>query len=403
MRIDTAGRGAPQTRIRQHNRLLTLAAVAQQRGLTRAALATSLRLSKPAVSRIVTELIKAGLLTETAAEPTTGRGRPTSRLTLSTGRHLFVAVDVRVDGLLVQARELDGAVLAESRHALPRTTGVDRTVALIAGRIEALSGQLGRRPDGIGLAVGSGIDDAGRVVTGSSYRPWRDVSLPELIIDRLGWSPGPVPMRDVSTCAALGNWQEIAADPTISTLAHLQIGIGAGGGLVRRGAALPVVGSLPISHLPMRAGGPICACGARGCLDAVAGFDALVRLGGPTGLTPKPGPGTVQRYCAALVGLADAGDHTARRVINESAGWFGRAAATVITIVRPDRISYGGYPLLLGPRFRERFLAVAADHAPAIGSMLIDTRQADGASVTGAFWLALGEFLAEPFPVGRAG
>ncbi|MFC7620430.1 ROK family transcriptional regulator [Microlunatus sp. GCM10028923] len=399
MRDDTE-QGASQAHIRQHNRVLALAAVAQHGRLTRAALSDSMRLTKPAVSRIATELITAGLLTETAAEASSRRGRPTTYLTLSTGRHLFVAVDVRVDGLLVQARDLSGAVLAESRHALPRTLGADRSVELISGQIEALCTDLGRRPDGIGLAVGAGVDPAGRMITSSPYRPWRDVPLPELIKERLGYDPGPVAMRDVSTCAALGNWQEIAADPLVTSLAHIQIGIGAGGGLVRRGATLPRVSSLTISHLPMQADGPPCACGARGCLDAVAGFDALVRHAEPTGLRPRQGARMLERYCAALLRLADDGDPAARRAITETAGWFARAAAMVINIVRPDRITYGGYPLLLGPLFRERFLAVAGDHAPAVSTQLTETRVGDGASVTGAFWLALGEFLAEPFPVG---
>lgn len=393
----TDGLGASQADIRQLNRGLALASVARHSRITRAALASEIGLSRPAVSRIVADLVAAGLLSESRPEPGSGPGRPTSYLSLRRDEHVFFAVDVRLEGVLIQGRDLSGALITESRHALVPNASPTQAARLVARQILADCAELGRPASGVGLAVGAHLDRHNQMIIDSTYRPWTMVPLPRLIAEQLGPTGPPVVMDDVSSCAALANWQELAGDLGLSDLAHLQIGIGSGAGLVRRRQGLPLVARPPrIAHVPMRAGGPRCACGARGCFDAVAGFPALVERSAGTGLTPIHGPRRIEVYCAELGDLADSGHRVAQASILEMAGWFARAAAMIINIVRPSRFTYAGYPLLLGPRFHDQFVTVLSEHVEDLDAVLTATSLGDRASVTGAYWLAVGHLMADP-------
>lgn len=389
--------GSSQADVRQRNRRLALAMVAQRRSATRGDLAEAMGLSRPAVSRIVADLVDAGLLAESDARRGAGPGRPTGHLSLPSGQHLFFGVDIRLEGVLIQARDLAGTLVAESRHALARTANPEMAVDLLAGEISAHCARLNRRADGVGLAVGAHQDESNQLIIESPYRDWRMVPLPRLLAERLGQQT-PVLMSDVASCAALANWQELASDPELNDLIHLQIGIGAGSGLIQRRQGVPHV-AVParIAHIPLQAGGHRCAaCGARGCFDAMAGFPALVARASATGLTPIEGPQMIDTYCTDLRLLADHGNGVAVDSIEEMATWFAHAAAIVINIWQPSRFTYAGYPVLLGPAFHRRFTDVLSDYVQDVDGVLASTALGDRASVTGAYWLATSRLMADP-------
>ncbi len=392
-----------QSDLRQRNRNLALASVAQNGEMTRSDLAHTIGLTRPAVSRIVTDLIAEGWLVESAPQATSQPGRPTSRLALARGRHSFFGVDIRLEGILIQCRDLSGELLTESRHALPSSAPPETAISIIVAQIREDTSRLGRRPDGVGLAVGAGLDSESRIVLGSLYRPWRNVPLPAMIARSLGRNPPPVVMCEVASAAALANWQELATDLEMTDLVHLQIGIGSGAGIVRRRRGVPWVDAPPMmAHLPLQADGAPCRCGARGCLDATAGFQALVKLSAGTGLKRREGPRVIEDYCTDLRALAEAGDPLATASIREMAGWFARAGAMLLNIVRPTRFTYAGYPVQLGPTFHERFVEVLKEYSPNVDEVLVTTGLGDRASVVGAYWLAFNHLIASHGATGWA-
>jgi glucokinase len=115
------------------------------------------------------------------------------------------------------------------------------------------------------------------------------------------------------------------------TVAALVIGTGIGGGIVVDGALhfgrMGRAGEL--SHQVIVPDGPPCACGNRGCLEALASARAIARLAG-----------------AATAGEAFAaaarGEERAIRAIAEVADYLGRAIANIVTMLVPDRVVIGG-------------------------------------------------------------
>ena len=83
--------------MRRHNLSLALRTIWDAGRISRTELARKLNLSKPAITRIVGDLIGAGYLDETSDHTASGRGRPSSYLHLRPGMHYFIGVDFRVD------------------------------------------------------------------------------------------------------------------------------------------------------------------------------------------------------------------------------------------------------------------------------------------------------------------
>src|SRR5581483_406227 len=104
-------RPASQRTVRQHNRALVLARVADRPGLTRAQLALATGLTRATVSSLVDELIAGRLLVERAPAPGL-RGRPGSRLELDPAGPSAIGVELGVDFTAACRLDLPGTVRA---------------------------------------------------------------------------------------------------------------------------------------------------------------------------------------------------------------------------------------------------------------------------------------------------
>jgi len=89
-----------------------------------------------------------------------------------------------------------------------------------------------------------------------------------------------------------------------------------------------------IGHVFSDPAGPICRCGSRGCLEAIASPVAVASL-----LESSFGqPVSVKR----MLELVAAGDRGARRAVSEAGEAVGRAAAALVNILNPELVVIGG-------------------------------------------------------------
>jgi glucokinase len=113
------------------------------------------------------------------------------------------------------------------------------------------------------------------------------------------------------------------------------LGTGVGGGLIVDGklhrGATGSAGEL--GHTVIRAGGALCNCGKRGCLEAYAGTYGIQRIARrlmkrpPSPLTPK-----------ALADAAHAGTPGAKKVWDEYGTWLGIGLSNAVMLFNPDAI-----------------------------------------------------------------
>ena len=205
---------------------------------------------------------------------------------------------------------------------------VDEVRSSVAETLADLAAAAGVSIDGF-AAVGMGIPglvdrDAGTVRHAVNLGLGDE---PLALADHVGdLARAPVVVDNDVNVAAVGAASALGCP---SDLAYLSVGTGVAagfvlGGRIRQGAH-GAAGE--IGHLPVDPGGPLCECGQRGCLEAVASGTAIAKR--------WPSAGGAASAASELLAAAAAGDGVAAEVRDEVAAYLAGAVGTH----RPDRRS----------------------------------------------------------------
>jgi glucokinase len=130
----------------------------------------------------------------------------------------------------------------------------------------------------------------------------------------------------------------------------LTVGTGIGGGLVLGGAVFRGTAGLggEVGHMIVAPDGDPCACGNRGCLEAMASGSALGRAAREVAAQDPGGrlatlAGGPQRVTGEIVfQAAKEGDRAALDLFQRIGHWLGIGIASLITIFDPDVVVVGG-------------------------------------------------------------
>jgi len=114
-------------------------------------------------------------------------------------------------------------------------------------------------------------------------------------------------------------------------------------------------------HTTIVYGGRTCRCGARGCLEAYVGAEAILdRYRKANHGREAPGPDEE----SVIGALVQSPGKTATAVLAETVGYLGAGFATLINLFNPERIVLGGWTgLALGERFLPQIRQATAEHA----------------------------------------
>lgn len=128
-------------------------------------------------------------------------------------------------------------------------------------------------------------------------------------------------------------------------------GTGIGGGCVYEGSILRGAKSscMEIGHVQVMADGPLCGCGNRGCLEAVASRLSIASAaakaayrGDAPYLMDKYGSDISDIRSGALAAAVENGDTVIKDLVLNAASHIGVAAAGVVHLLAPDMIILGG-------------------------------------------------------------
>jgi glucokinase len=104
-----------------------------------------------------------------------------------------------------------------------------------------------------------------------------------------------------------------------------------------------------LGHVTILPDGPLCACGNRGCLQALSSGPAIANRAraqlrrGPDSLLLELTEGHPERIMAETVfAAAEQGDEVAQRVVDETAAYLGIAVANLVNLFNPALIVLGG-------------------------------------------------------------
>lgn len=336
----TAFRIARRGTSREINRQIALNLVRSRQPISRAELARLMGVRRGAVSRLVDELLEAGLVFE-GLKGESPRGRKPTQLHLETRRRCVAAADVSASRTAVLVTDVLGHPLVEvtqfpTRHELqPLVDELARTI----GRV------LADHPE-VGECIGIGVSVSGLVVGGKlKFSPtlgWRDVDLraPLMAATRL-----PVVVENSCKACVLAQVWAVRGDVSVEgPVAFVNVSDGIGVGVAVDGKLLRGANNVAgeFGHVPLNMYGPRCSCGQRGCWEAYASKRATIaRYRGADLSWPEcleTGSATIEE----VVKRARAGDERARQALRETGYYLGRGFATIVKTIDPRRIYVGG-------------------------------------------------------------
>lgn len=180
---------------------------------------------------------------------------------------MTVGVDVGGTNIQVGVLDDDHAVVSRAKRPTP-ASGPAAVVEAILDAIDEAGGR-GEDVAAAGIGIPGAVHD-GEVVQVPNLAGWGEaVDIRTPVGEALGV---PVVLGNDANVGLLGEWLAGAARGHDDVLG-LWIGTGIGGGLILHGR--PYNGSFgaagEIGHVIVRAGGALCSCGRRGCVEAYAG------------------------------------------------------------------------------------------------------------------------------------
>ncbi|MFE6148900.1 ROK family protein [Streptomyces sp. NPDC057889] len=388
--------------LRRNNRATVLRKLYFGGPLSRQELGPLTALSSGSISNVVSELVADGLLEEAGSVDSDG-GRPRTLLRVAPHCGHLAGVDIGETRVRVELFDLTLNELACVDAPLPDGHhDAEDVVRIVAAGLAQVLDEAKVAPDtliGVGIGV-PGIVDAsdaggavGAVVHGQAIG-WDAVPLEAMLRDR-GELPSELPLFVDNGAKTLGlaeMW--FGAGRGARTAVVTLIGSGVGACVIADG--VPYQGSSGSAgewgHTTLQVGGRRCRCGARGCLEAYVGAEALLERwresGGHWTSTDEEG--------ALAELLADPG---AGELLDETAEFLGAGIADLVNLFNPERIVVGGWAgLLLGPRLLEPVRRAAAAYAlrhPYAQTTIELGRLGPDAVTVGAATLPLARFLDE--------
>lgn len=308
--------------------------------MSRAELSRRAGLAPSTVTGLVAALVDEGLVVEVdGATVSTGSpkgGRPGILLALHRSTGVVVGIDFGKRHVRVAVAALSHRLLTERSHRLapdrPAAEDISRAVLLVDDALEEL-GMNRSQVVGVGMGIPGPVRSATGQIGDSTILPgWVGVHAPGAMSQALGLS---VQVDNDANLGALSEWMWGAARGC-DDVAYLKISTGVGGGLILGGVPFSGTGGTAgeIGHTVIDPGGPICRCGNRGCLEMIAGSDAILQA-----LRPAHGEGLA---ISEVITLAQNGDTGCTRALADSGRAIGTALATLCNLVNPQRVVVGG-------------------------------------------------------------
>lgn len=300
--------------------------------ISRAQLAAMAGLSRSTVTEVVQELLDCGMVNELPVVLDGGRrGRPAVRLSLCASHGYFAGAGISEVRSSMVLTDLRGGVLAEC--SLPFSSSPDELSASICTCLRSLTREAGvdeKAVLGLGLAVPGIVDRDNGVCRLSAALGWRDVPIVE-IVERAAGVPACIG-NDANAIAVAQRLFGVARE--IDDFACIMLGHRIGCAHYMDGRLYSGHGGSAgeIGHITVDPAGAYCRCGKRGCLDTVAGGQAI-----------REAARAAELRCESvheLEQLAAEGDAQAIVLLRRAGEALGVAVASLIQINNPATVLF---------------------------------------------------------------
>ncbi len=265
---------------RSHNRSLVLQTLFHEGAMSRADLSRETGLTRVTISDLVAELIDDGIVAEKGLREGNRPGKPATLVDIDSQGHQIISIDLSEPDVFRGAvLTLDGEIVVRvdkrDAHGITGEAALEATIELARTLIAQATAPL----LGIGIGTPGVVNIDGVVLTAPNFG-WRDMPMCQRVRTTLNL---PVVVANDANVAVLA--EQTFGGATADTLL-VRVGLGVGSGLLAAGQAM-IGGHFAageIGHVTIATdGGPQCACGKVGCLEAWLAVPALVARIAETG------------------------------------------------------------------------------------------------------------------------
>jgi glucokinase len=289
---------------------------------------------------------------------------------------VVVGVDVGGTKILLGCAIRDGVVLQSRRYPMNKASQADTLESIESALADFLQYRwTGSRPKAIGVGLVGQTDPQAGIWVQAINLP---ITAPVPLADRWGERYGlPVAMDNDVHAATLAELR-LGAGREAQDFIYLNVGTGLAAGLICNGQLVRGAGNYAgeLGHMVIEPDGPRCACGMRGCLETLASgggiLDRVVEQ-----LTDYPASDLAPLVARgnlttdSIFRASEAGDPLAAEVSTRAVRALSLALTTLVNLLNPALIVYGGGVLRDGWMMARVSDFIAAHALPAVrGSLL---------------------------------
>ncbi|MEO0496175.1 MAG: ROK family transcriptional regulator [Pseudomonadota bacterium] len=268
--------------LRHQNRALVLASLRSYGAMAHTDLSKKTGLSSATVSSITTDLLQEDVIRKSQTSPSSGRGRP--RVLLAQNPSAAFMVALRITSEEFEFSLADYAGTLKDRFSLKRDIKQSDTSAFLDFILTGLDRLVDRsklpreKVRAISISSKGVLDNEQRTLLWSPVLGNQRVGFEEALSAQ--WPARIVVTEETQFTAQAVIHRMLLANPDLSTqrVAALSLGHSIGLGVASKTAGSHTKAfAPPFGHMPHLPDGPLCRCGAQGCVEAYAGFYGILR------------------------------------------------------------------------------------------------------------------------------
>lgn len=311
--------------MKESNRRLILNII-RKKPSSRAELARITGLTRAAVTMIVDDLLKEGLLTETGSADA-DFGRKPVILDLNTKCLFAIGLYIAREACFICISDIKAEPLVRQKFVLNPSRGVDDCILQLIGRTESIISESGvpdNRIIGMGIAVPGPVDIYnGTIMNPPNFDLWHNVNITGAFKKRFEF---PVYIENNAAALALAE-KAYGAGIDFDSFMLLLVNEGIGAGIViddKLYKGEKGFGS-EAGHITIDFNGRLCSCGNKGCIEMYASTPSIINALADEGIRVNS--------WEAVVDEALNGNERCRKAIEDEARYLSAGIVNVMNVM----------------------------------------------------------------------
>ncbi|HEX4165473.1 MAG TPA: ROK family transcriptional regulator [Bryobacteraceae bacterium] len=322
--------------LRETNELKLLHIIRDRQPISRADLVKETGLLAGTVSVIVNRLLRAAIVNEGEAAPSSG-GRPATYLQVNAEKAHAIGINIGVEQTLYGLSDFNGRIL--NQRTISTGDNAEKFLTALADDIHGFleADFRGGKLAAAGVSLPGLIDRVDGCLVRAPNLSWQNVAVKSILERQLKL---PVYVENDANAAALAElWYGPIEVWSAHCILFLLVVEGVGSGLILNGEVYTGsrIGMGGFGHVSVDPNGLPCSCGNIGCWETVASDQAtLKRYTESTKQEPKV------NSLSELIATARKGNEQARQELLKTASFIGRGIRGLAQGLAPDIVVIGG-------------------------------------------------------------